>query len=84
MDAGSVRAGHDRVGFTEGECVMRWIPILLLLSACGHNAEQLPDGAVDVANGGGSGTVQLIHLKDGTPCAVLIGYKKGSIDCGWR
>jgi hypothetical protein len=25
-----------------------------------------------------------ITLDDGTPCAVLVGYRKGGISCGWK
>lgn len=38
----------------------------------------------DVSNSGGSGSVQEIYLKDGTHCAILIGYYKGSISCNWK
>lgn len=37
-----------------------------------------------VSDGNGSGDVALVHLKDGTRCAVLIGAYKGSIHCDWK
>lgn len=41
------------------------------------------NGGTAVQGMGGSSSVQEVTLKDGTRCAVLIGYQKGGIDCGW-
>jgi len=38
-------------------------------------------------NGGflkGNADVQLIALEDGTQCAVLIGHRRGALDCNWK
>ncbi len=38
-------------------------------------------------NGGflkGNADVQLITLEDGTQCAVLIGHRRGALDCNWK
>ena len=46
-------------------------------------------GCVDTSDidGGflkGSADVQLITLEDGTRCAVLIGHRRGALDCNWK
>lgn len=63
---------------------MRKLTVVLfamLLTACGAEYEK---ESGHIAGGGGGGNVQLVTLKDGTRCAVLIGYYKGGITCDWR
>jgi hypothetical protein len=32
----------------------------------------------------GRADVQLLTLEDGTQCAVLIGHRRGALDCNWK
>ena len=46
-------------------------------------------GCVDTSDidGGflkGRADVQLLTLEDGTQCAVLIGHRRGALDCNWK
>lgn len=40
-------------------------------------------GPIIVENHGVPTVVRMVTLEDGTKCAVLIGYRKGGIDCDW-
>ena len=55
----------------------------LLLAGCSYAPAETATG-INVTAGGGSGEVQEITLKDGTRCAVVMGYEKGAISCNWR
>jgi len=55
----------------------------ILAAACTNNTATSVPGGIEVSNGFGSAGVQEITLPDGTKCAVLIGYYKGAISCGW-
>jgi hypothetical protein len=60
----------------------------LLVAGCYSNgpskAKVENNGSVSIESMGGSGTVDLVTMRDGTKCAVLIGYYKGAIHCDWR
>ena len=56
------------------------ITILVLLVTAGCSKGQTQ---AEVSNGFGSADVKLVELKDGTKCAVMIGARKGGIDCDW-
>ena len=38
----------------------------------------------EVSDGWGAAEIKLVTLSDGTKCATLIGYNKGSIHCNWK
>lgn len=60
---------------------------MCFLAGCGANSTTSKtagnDGDISISNGDGTATATEIHLKDGTPCAVLVGAYKGAISCGW-
>ncbi len=41
-------------------------------------------GAIEVSGAFGQAEVTLIHLEDGTRCAVLVGTNKGALSCDWK
>lgn len=47
-------------------------------------AQVVLDEAIRISDGRNDGTVQEIVLKDGTKCAVMVGYNKGAISCDWK
>lgn len=53
-----------------------------VLAGCAKT-EATKDGNL-ISNGAGEATVTDHTLSDGTKCAVLIGYYKGAISCGWK
>ena len=54
------------------------------LVGCIDNDEQSNLGQ-KISNGEGTtANVLVIKLEDCTPCAVLIGYYRGAIDCDWK
>jgi hypothetical protein len=62
------------------------IVVLLIAAISGllYFTTRTTPGAEGVDGSGGGGEVKTVTLKDGTQCAVLIGYQKGSISCGWK
>lgn len=64
------------------KCKLYLISLVSLLSVACVNKQG--DTQASVSDGYGSGDVVLVHLKDGTRCAALIGYYKGAIHCDWR
>lgn len=54
--------------------------IVLLGVACSKQG----DTQATISDGNGVGDVVLVHLKDGTRCAALIGTYKGAIHCDWK
>lgn len=58
---------------------------VLALVGCsqGHPPQPSANG-IAVSNGDGQAEIQVVTLRDGTRCAVLIGYRKGAISCDWR
>jgi hypothetical protein len=54
----------------------------VLVAGCTGPVSQTSDGVV--SNGSSNGSVSIVNLKDGTKCAVLIGYYKGAISCDWK
>ena len=52
--------------------------LVIALSACEKTTTQ------SVSSMSGAAGVQLITLEDGTKCAVIVGYQKGGISCGWK
>jgi len=61
------------------------LPLLLIVTAlagCSYAPEETATG-ISVGAAGGSVEVQEVRLKDGTRCAVIIGYEKGAISCDW-
>jgi uncharacterized lipoprotein NlpE involved in copper resistance len=64
--------------------VAMMLVVLAPLSLIG--CEQAAEHAAQV-NGGfmkGSAEVNMITLEDGTQCAVLIGHRRGALDCNWK
>lgn len=53
----------------------------LVLAGCGAYADT---NGINVSGADGIASVQEITLKDGTRCAVLVGYQKGAISCDWN
>ena len=41
-------------------------------------------GAKNIGGSGGSAEPKEIMLSDGTKCAVIVGYGKAAISCGWK
>ena len=61
--------------------------IVLLLSGCEDIDCVGCDDTPREVNGGflkGRADVQLLTLEDGTQCAVLIGHRRGALDCNWK
>lgn len=56
--------------------------LIAVLSGCGKT-EVTVDGTI-ISNGVAEATVVEHTLSDGTKCAVLIGYQRGAISCGWK
>jgi hypothetical protein len=59
----------------------------VLVTACGPsyvNTQTASDGSIYINNRAGGGSITEVRLKDGTKCAVLIGYSKGGISCNWQ
>ena len=56
--------------------------VSLSLTGCGVGAPP----ATEVGGGfmKGSADVSIITLQDGTRCAVLIGDRRGALDCNWK
>ena len=59
---------------------MKKYALVLALALAGCTSEN----AIEVSSYTGGGEVQLITLKNGTRCAVLIGFQKGAISCDWE
>ena len=57
--------------------------IVLVMALMGCSGPATVDREGVVSNGEGSGSITEYKLSDGTRCAVLIGYKKGALDCDW-
>tara|TARA_B110000858_G_scaffold108577_1_gene124078 strand:- start:86 stop:265 length:180 start_codon:yes stop_codon:yes gene_type:complete len=55
------------------------IAALLLLTLIGCDSSDVNGGFLK-----GNADVQLITLEDGTQCAVLIGHRRGALDCNWK
>jgi len=56
------------------------IAALLLLTLIGCvDTSDIDDGFLK-----GRADVQLLTLEDGTQCAVLIGHRRGALDCNWK
>ena len=58
--------------------VLAWASLSLIISEQGTGAQ------VDGGFMKGSADVQLLTLEDGTQCAVLIGHRRGALDCNWK
>ena len=61
--------------------------VLLLTVGCSPGpmeVSQTANGSVVVSNASGEATVSLVTLEDKTRCAVLVGFRKGGIDCHWK
>jgi hypothetical protein len=54
----------------------------LSLTGCGVGAP--PPTEVGGGFMKGSADVSIITLQDGTRCAVLIGNRRGALDCNWK
>ena len=52
----------------------------LSLIGCGQGT----GSEVDAGFLKGNVDVSLITLEDGTQCAVLIGHRRGALDCNWK
>lgn len=57
--------------------------LAVLLCDCSRSPTPTEIG-IEVNAADGSAMVQEVFLKDGTRCAVIVGYSKGGIDCEWR
>lgn len=57
--------------------------IIVVLVGCGMSQNSSKAG-ITVTDGVGSAAVQEITLSDGTRCAAMVGYQKGSISCNWK
>ena len=55
------------------------IAAMLLLTLIGCDSSDVNGGFLK-----GNADVQLITLEDGTQCAVLIGHRRGALDCNWK
>jgi hypothetical protein len=55
------------------------IAAMLLLTLIGCDSSDVDGGFLK-----GRADVQLITLEDGTQCAVLIGHRRGALDCNWK
>jgi|TARA_B110000211_G_C13974985_1_gene506708 uncharacterized lipoprotein NlpE involved in copper resistance len=62
--------------------VAMMLVILAPLSLIG--CEQGTGAQVDGGFMKGSAEVNMITLEDGTKCAVLIGHRRGALDCNWK
>lgn len=58
--------------------------IVMLVALVVTGCSKVGDIQATVSDGIGTGDVTLVMLRDGTKCAVLIGYSKGAISCDWR
>jgi hypothetical protein len=62
--------------------VVMLLVIIAPLSLIG--CEQGSGSEVDAGFLKGNVDVSLITLEDGTQCAVLIGHRRGALDCNWK
>jgi len=56
----------------------------LFLIGCEQGTKGAHRRQVDGGFMKGSAEVNMITLEDGTKCAVLIGHRRGALDCNWK
>lgn len=64
--------------------ILTGLAVVLILVGCNNQSENLPDGIIEASTPMYDGEVTEVTLKDGTRCAVLLGYNRGGISCDWE